>query len=105
MKWKDILCLDLSLMMIFGRHSLMQLHALTSVCRQRGFGFKNFLMHIFHQIIKEREVNGSLNFKNQLDRRHQLISLIESCLEGILITQVLIILFKNNKDSRQKVSI
>lgn len=43
MKWKDILCLDLSLMMIFGRHSLMQLHALTSVCRQRGFGIKKFL--------------------------------------------------------------
>lgn len=29
MKWKDILCLDLSLMMIFGRYSLMQLNALT----------------------------------------------------------------------------
>ncbi len=27
----------------FGRHSLMQLHALTSVCRQRGFGIKKFL--------------------------------------------------------------
>ncbi|PRA80493.1 hypothetical protein CQ056_21550 [Peribacillus simplex] len=49
-------------------------------------------MHIFHQIIKEREVNGSLNFKNQLDRRHQLISLIESCLEGILSTQVFLII-------------
>jgi hypothetical protein len=32
-------------------------------------------MHIFHQIIKEREVNDSLNLTNQLDRRHQLISL------------------------------
>lgn len=31
MKWKDILCLDLSLMMIFGRYSLMQLHALKSM--------------------------------------------------------------------------
>ena len=70
-----------------------------------GFINEDDFWSLFPHAIACFKVNGSLNFTNQLDRRHQLISLIESCLEGILITQVLIILFKNNKDSRQKVSI